>query len=66
MSFQLRPSAVNKAREIAKRVLSTINLGKLNVWIALMNLKLSTVPKSLWRASSRMPRGIAYQELFVL
>ncbi|KAI9442880.1 hypothetical protein BJY52DRAFT_1317483 [Lactarius psammicola] len=47
MSFRLQPSAVNKAREIAERALRTINLRELNVWIALMNLKLSTVPKSL-------------------
>lgn len=43
MSFQLRLSEIEKAREIAKRALSTINFReekeKLNVWIALMNLE---------------------------
>jgi rRNA biogenesis protein RRP5 len=43
MSFQLQLSEIEKAREIAKRALSTINFReekeKLNVWIALMNLE---------------------------
>ena len=43
MSFQLQLSEIDKAREIAKRALSTISFReeaeKLNVWIALMNLE---------------------------
>ncbi|KAH9081576.1 nucleic acid-binding protein, partial [Lactarius deliciosus] len=43
MSFQLQLSEIDKAREIARRALSTINFReeaeKLNVWIALMNLE---------------------------
>ena len=43
MSFQLQISEVDKAREIAKRALKTINFReeqeKLNVWIALLNLE---------------------------
>ncbi|KAI0046598.1 nucleic acid-binding protein [Auriscalpium vulgare] len=43
MSFQLQLSEVDKAREIAKRALKTINFReekeKLNVWIALLNLE---------------------------
>lgn len=43
MSFQLRLSEIEKAREVAKRALDTINFReegeKLNVWIALMNLE---------------------------
>ena len=43
MSFQLQLSEIEKAREIAKRALNTINFReereKLNVWIALMNLE---------------------------
>ncbi|TFY72409.1 hypothetical protein EVG20_g579 [Dentipellis fragilis] len=43
MSFQLQLSEVEKAREIAKRALRTINFReeqeKLNVWIALLNLE---------------------------
>jgi rRNA biogenesis protein RRP5 len=43
MSFQLQLSEIDKAREIAKRALSTISfreeVEKLNVWIALMNLE---------------------------
>lgn len=43
MSFQLQISEVEKAREIAKRALKTINFReeqeKLNVWIALLNLE---------------------------
>ncbi|KAH9937237.1 U3 snoRNP-associated protein Rrp5 [Fomitopsis serialis] len=43
MSFQLQISEVDKAREIAKRALRTINFReeqeKLNVWIALLNLE---------------------------
>ncbi|KAI0275150.1 nucleic acid-binding protein [Gloeopeniophorella convolvens] len=43
MSFQLQLSEIDKAREIAKRALNTINFReekeKLNVWIALMNLE---------------------------
>jgi rRNA biogenesis protein RRP5 len=43
MSFQLQLSEIEKAREVAKRALSTINFReereKLNVWIALMNLE---------------------------
>ena len=43
MSFQLQLSEVEKAREIAKRALNTINFReegeRLNVWIALMNLE---------------------------
>ncbi|EMD41956.1 hypothetical protein CERSUDRAFT_147388 [Gelatoporia subvermispora B] len=43
MSFQLQLSEVDKAREIARRALGTINFReeqeKLNVWIALLNLE---------------------------
>ncbi|KAH9065673.1 nucleic acid-binding protein [Lactarius vividus] len=43
MSFQLQLSEIDKAREVARRALSTINFReeaeKLNVWIALMNLE---------------------------
>ena len=43
MSFQLQLSEIDKAREVAKRALSTISFReeaeKLNVWIALMNLE---------------------------
>ncbi|KAH9947721.1 hypothetical protein B0H21DRAFT_852620 [Amylocystis lapponica] len=43
MSFQLQLSEVEKAREIARRALRTINFReeqeKLNVWIALLNLE---------------------------
>ncbi|TFY62849.1 hypothetical protein EVJ58_g3608 [Rhodofomes roseus] len=43
MSFQLQISEVDKAREIAKRALRTINFReeqeKLNVWTALLNLE---------------------------
>lgn len=43
MSFQLQLSEIEKAREIAKRALATINFReereKLNVWIALLNLE---------------------------
>ncbi|KAF7339807.1 rRNA biogenesis protein RRP5 [Mycena venus] len=43
MSFQLQLSEVDKAREIARRALQTINFReeqeKLNVWIALLNLE---------------------------
>ncbi len=43
MSFQLQLSEIEKAREIARRALSTINFReereKLNVWIALMNIE---------------------------
>lgn len=43
MSFQLQLSEINKAREIARRALRTINFReeqeKLNVWIALLNLE---------------------------
>ncbi|KAJ3550610.1 hypothetical protein NM688_g5035 [Phlebia brevispora] len=43
MSFQLQLSEVEKAREIAKRALKTINFReeqeRLNVWIALLNLE---------------------------
>ena len=43
MSFQLQLSEIEKAREIGKRALNTINFReereKLNVWIALMNLE---------------------------
>lgn len=43
MSFQLQLSEIEKAREIAKRALNTINFReereKLNVWIAFMNLE---------------------------
>ncbi|KII94182.1 hypothetical protein PLICRDRAFT_122174 [Plicaturopsis crispa FD-325 SS-3] len=43
MSFQLQISEVDKAREIGKRALQTINFReeqeKLNVWIALLNLE---------------------------
>ncbi|TCD61307.1 rRNA bioproteinsis protein rrp5 [Steccherinum ochraceum] len=43
MSFQLQLSEVDKAREIAKRALKTINFReeteKLNVWLALLNLE---------------------------
>ncbi|KAL6310100.1 U3 snoRNP-associated protein Rrp5 [Sparassis latifolia] len=43
MSFQLQLSEVDKAREIARRALRTINFReeqeKLNVWIALLNLE---------------------------
>jgi rRNA biogenesis protein RRP5 len=43
MSFQLQLSEIEKAREVAKRALDTINFReereKLNVWIALMNLE---------------------------
>ncbi|KAA1468077.1 nucleic acid-binding protein [Dentipellis sp. KUC8613] len=43
MSFQLQLSEIEKAREIAKRALRTINFReeqeKLNVWIALLNLE---------------------------
>ncbi|EIW64233.1 uncharacterized protein TRAVEDRAFT_138819 [Trametes versicolor FP-101664 SS1] len=43
MSFQLQISEIDKAREIAKRGLKTINFReeqeKLNVWIALLNLE---------------------------
>jgi rRNA biogenesis protein RRP5 len=43
MSFQLQLSELEKAREVAKRALNTINFReekeKLNVWIALMNLE---------------------------
>src|SRR6201999_3766760 len=41
--FQLQLSEIDKAREVAKRALDTINFReekeKLNVWIALMNLE---------------------------
>ncbi|KAH9960794.1 hypothetical protein BGW80DRAFT_1438825 [Lactifluus volemus] len=43
MSFQLQLAEIEKAREIAKRALATINFReekeRLNVWIALMNLE---------------------------
>ncbi|KZT05820.1 U3 snoRNP-associated protein Rrp5 [Laetiporus sulphureus 93-53] len=43
MSFQLQISEVDKAREIARRALRTINFReeqeKLNIWIALLNLE---------------------------
>ena len=43
MSFQLQLSEIDKAKEIAKRSLRTINFReegeKLNVWIALLNLE---------------------------
>ena len=43
MSFQLPLSELNKAREIARRAIQTINFReekeKLNVWIALLNLE---------------------------
>lgn len=43
MSFQLQLSEIEKAREIARRALNTINFReereKLNVWIAFMNLE---------------------------
>lgn len=43
MSFQLQLSEIEKARELAKRALKTINFReeqeKLNVWIALLNLE---------------------------
>lgn len=43
MSFQLQLSEVEKAREIARRAMKTINFReeqeKLNVWIALLNLE---------------------------
>ncbi|CCM04209.1 uncharacterized protein FIBRA_06375 [Fibroporia radiculosa] len=43
MSFQLQISEVDKAREIAKRALRTINFReeqeKMNIWIALLNLE---------------------------
>jgi rRNA biogenesis protein RRP5 len=43
MSFQLQLSEVDKAREIARRALKTINFReeqeKLNVWISLLNLE---------------------------
>jgi rRNA biogenesis protein RRP5 len=43
MSFQLQLAEIEKAREVAKRALDTINFReereKLNVWIALMNLE---------------------------
>ncbi|KAJ8488314.1 hypothetical protein ONZ45_g14005 [Pleurotus djamor] len=43
MSFQLQLSEIDKAREVAKRALRTINFReeqeKLNVWIALLNLE---------------------------
>lgn len=43
MSFQLQLSETDKAREIAKRALATINFReeqeKLNVWVALLNLE---------------------------
>lgn len=43
MSFQLQLSEIEKAREIAKRALNTINFReereRLNVWIALLNLE---------------------------
>jgi rRNA biogenesis protein RRP5 len=43
MSFQLQLAEIEKAREIAKRALDTINFReekeRLNVWIALMNLE---------------------------
>lgn len=43
MSFQLQLSEIEKAREVAKRALNTINFReegeRLNVWIALMNLE---------------------------
>ncbi|EED77394.1 predicted protein, partial [Postia placenta Mad-698-R] len=43
MSFQLQISEVEKAREIARRALRTINFReeqeKLNVWVALLNLE---------------------------
>ncbi|KAI9444728.1 nucleic acid-binding protein [Lactarius indigo] len=43
MSFQLQLSEIDKAREIARRALSTISFReeaeRLNVWIALMNLE---------------------------
>lgn len=43
MSFQLQLSEVNRARDIAKRALESINFReeqeKLNVWIALLNLE---------------------------
>ncbi|KAI0308284.1 U3 snoRNP-associated protein Rrp5 [Multifurca ochricompacta] len=43
MSFQLQLSEIDKAREIARRALNTINFReekeRLNVWIALMNLE---------------------------
>jgi rRNA biogenesis protein RRP5 len=43
MSFQLQLAEIEKAREIAKRALNTINFReekeKLNVWVALLNLE---------------------------
>ena len=43
MSFQLQVAEIEKAREIAKRALDTINFReekeKLNVWVALLNLE---------------------------
>ena len=43
MSFQLQISEIDKAREIAKRAIETINFReeqeRLNVWIALLNLE---------------------------
>ncbi|KAK2461613.1 hypothetical protein APHAL10511_006076 [Amanita phalloides] len=43
MSFQLQLSEIDKAREIARRAISTINFReeqeRLNVWIALLNLE---------------------------
>ena len=43
MSFQLQLSEIDKAREIARRALRTINFReeqeKLNIWIALLNLE---------------------------
>lgn len=43
MSFQLQLSEIDKAREIGKRALQTINFReegeKLNVWVALLNLE---------------------------
>jgi len=43
MSFQLQLSEIERAREVAKRALNTINFReereRLNVWIALMNLE---------------------------
>ena len=43
MSFQLQLAEIDKAREIARRALSTISFReeteKLNVWVALMNLE---------------------------
>ncbi len=45
MSFQLQLSEVEKAREVARRALKTINFRedqeKLNVWIAFLNLEIS-------------------------